>query len=326
VRKRSIVTLVLAAGVAATGLVTTSGVGQAAQQARTKAALPYYLSLGDSYSIGYQPGLPGGGGSPGYTAVVAKKEKLQLENFGCGGATTNSILWGFPDPSVPGSGTAAIPTPGCGDYAATDAVQYPTQTQEQAALSFIGTPANFGKVAAVTVSISGNDVTACAGAANAITCVLAAKTAIVANVTQLATDLRSALDTNGDSTAKVIGLTYPDVILAATVNPGGAGTATLATESVAAFDDIINPALSAAYTGVAHGGFVNVTSAPYKKATAGDDSSATPLVKLAPYGALSPAVWEICKLTYYCSQQNIHANSKGYAFIGGLIVTAYPGI
>ena len=63
---------------------------------------------------------------------------------------------------------------------------------------------------------------------------------------------------------------------------------------------------------------MDVTQAPYKKATAGDDSTA--LVKLAPYGKVSAALWEVCTLTYFCSMGNIHANTKGYDFIGGLIV------
>src|ERR1700722_13576003 len=51
----------------------------------------YYLSLGDSYSVGYQP-APTSGATSGYTAVVAAATGRQLENFGCGGATTSSIL------------------------------------------------------------------------------------------------------------------------------------------------------------------------------------------------------------------------------------------
>ncbi|HXW34728.1 MAG TPA: neocarzinostatin apoprotein domain-containing protein, partial [Acidimicrobiales bacterium] len=51
----------------------------------------YYLSLGDSYSVGYQPSPSPGGATFGYTGYVAKKEKLTLENFGCGGATTASM-------------------------------------------------------------------------------------------------------------------------------------------------------------------------------------------------------------------------------------------
>jgi hypothetical protein len=324
VRKSPLIRIIaagaLAASVLSVGVVATASVSSASASRPAKTKTPvYYLSLGDSYGIGYQPGLPGGGGSPGFTAYVAKKEKMTLENFACGGATTNSLLYGFPVDGV--GGTAADPTPGCADPAATDAVPYPDTTQEAAALAFINTPANYGEVELVTVSISGNDVTSCAVAANPITCVEAAGTAITTNVTQVATDLQSALDANGDTTAKIVGLTYPDVLLGAAVYPVADPTSPLPSESVIAFDDLINPDLLAAYTSVPDGSFVNVTSAPYKKAGAGDDSTGTsyPDVKLKPYGEVSPALWEVCELTYYCSQGNIHANTKGYDFIGGLI-------
>src|ERR1700693_134898 len=48
----------------------------------------FYLSLGDSYAVGFQPQPSPGGATSGYTAVVAKKLKMTLVNFGCGGATT----------------------------------------------------------------------------------------------------------------------------------------------------------------------------------------------------------------------------------------------
>jgi hypothetical protein len=130
--------------------------------------------------------------------------------------------------------------------------------------------------------------------------------------------LDSALTANGD-TAPVIGLTYPDVILGDWVYPTGATNQTLASLSVTAFDDFINPTLQAAYGGAAN--FVNVTQAPYKYATAGDDTSLTGLPKkVLPYGKIPAAVAEICQLTYFCSLGNIHANTTGYTFIGKLIV------
>lgn len=299
--RRSVLTLavsVLVSGtVAAVGLVLVPGVSQAAKKPVPQ---PYYLSLGDSYSIGYQPGI---GGTPGYTAWVARKTHYQLENFGCGGATTTSILSSI----------------GCTSPAASAAVPYTTTTQEQAALAFIADPANYGRVGLITVSIGGNDVTACAGNANPVSCVGTAATTIKTNVTQLVSDLNSALAANGDSSAKLIGLTYPDVILGDYVYPPGSPNTSLANLSVIAFDDIINPTLSTIYTSVPEGSFVNVTSAPYRLATAGDDTPLTTTVKLRPYGIVPVAVWEICKLTYYCSQGNIHANTKGYDFIGQLV-------
>jgi hypothetical protein len=86
-------TLVLT-GVVVAGVVALPGTGQAAgsklrSHTSSKKVPLFYLSLGDSYSVGYQPGI---GATAGYTAVVAKKEHLTLENFGCGGATTSSVL------------------------------------------------------------------------------------------------------------------------------------------------------------------------------------------------------------------------------------------
>jgi lysophospholipase L1-like esterase len=172
----------------------------------------------------------------------------------------------------------------------------------------------------ITVSIGGNDVTACASAANPITCVVGVQSTIQTNVTSLVTALNSALTANGDSSAKIVGLTYPDVILGDYVYPPGSPNVTLADESVAAFDALINPTLKTAYTSVAGGSFVDVTQAPYKLATSGDDTALTTTAKLNPYGTIPVAVWEICKLTYFCSLGNIHANTKGYTFIAKLVV------
>ena len=154
---RAFLSIVGVVAVSMMGVVVIPAAAQAATPL-TKRPVVYYLSLGDSYSVGYQPGI---GATAGYTAYVAKKVKMQLENFGCGGATTTSIL------DVVGC------TSPYGPPAATDAVAYPTETQEQAALDFIA--ANPGHVGLITVSIGGNDVTACASAANPISCIVAAE-------------------------------------------------------------------------------------------------------------------------------------------------------
>ncbi len=315
-----LVTLLGAATLATVGLAATTGVTQAAAMAK-KAPEPYYLSLGDSYSVGYQtPALVDG---PGYTDKVAKKEHMQLENFGCGGATTTSLL----------------NTLGCSSsqQEVTHEVLYPTTTQETAALDFIA--AHPGQVGLITVSIGGNDVTACAFQSNPITCVLAASTTITTNVDKLVSDLNAALTTYGD-TARLVGLTYPDVILGDDVFPVGATNPVLAAESVLAFDSIINPDLKTAYMSVPFGSFVDVTDAPYVKgsiaATTGDDTGSWntttgaytgPTTKFNPFGKTVPeSVAEVCKLTYYCSiLGDIHPTTKGYSFITSLIL-ADPGI
>ena len=131
----------MAAALAATSLVALSGVARAGAAGPT-----YYVSVGDSYSVGYQPGI---GATTGYTGYVTKKTHLTLANFGCGGATTASI----------------IDTVGCPDVLphTAGAHLYPTVTQAAAADAFLS--AHRGHIGLITVSIGGNDVTACAAQA-----------------------------------------------------------------------------------------------------------------------------------------------------------------
>jgi lysophospholipase L1-like esterase len=293
----------------ALGLAAVPGVSQAASTHDDKAP-PLYLSLGDSYSVGFQPTAISStdptGGTPGYTAYVANHEQMTLENFGCGGATTSSIIGGI----------------GCKDPAAFDAVLYPTTTQEQAALDFIA--AHPGQVGLITISIGGNDVTGCtqSNATAAAACLTTADNKITTNVTSLVSSLNTALSSAGD-TVRIVGLTYPDVILGAYVNPGGAAAQALAAQSVQAFDLLINPTLKNAYTsGVPNGIFVNVTDAPFRRASSGADTPLTLTHKTKKFGVIPVAVHEICQLTYFCSFQNVHANTRGYRFIGKLIVAA----
>jgi hypothetical protein len=291
----------------------------------------YYLSLGDSYSVGYQPS-PVSGATSGYTAVVAAHEGMQLENFGCGGATTSSILTfddvycGVDDP---------INNPnGYGPAAATDVgPAVAGQTEVQAADAFIA--AHPGQIGLITVSIGGNDVTACAAAASPIACVGTAVSEIKAHVSTLVVDLRSALTAaDGAAAGKkvpIIGVTYPDVLLGLWVNsgPGGspadtpafppsASNKNLATLSVTAFKGFINPALKTAYK-TGHAKLVDVTAktGAYTKLTK-TTSMDIPALGLGTV-TVPKAVDEVCTLTWYCQLGNIHANNAGYTLIGNLI-------
>jgi lysophospholipase L1-like esterase len=315
VRRNPLSTLVAVAALALSvgvGVVVTAGSGSAAQPAKSKML---YISMGDSYSVGYQN--PTLGNTNGFTGYVAMKEKLQLENFGCGGATTGSL---FTQLGCPPASSAA-----------TDGVPYPGISQATAVQNYIA--ANPGKVQLVTVSIGGNDVTSCASASNPITCVVAAEAAINTNVTALVSQLDTALTAAGDTTAHIVGITYPDVILGDWVAPVGSTNTGLAALSITAFDALINPTLNTAYTSVVRGAFVNVTNAPYKLATAGDDTGTFngttgvytgPTQNLKGFSKTAPvAVAEVCTLTWYCNPTtfgDIHANTKGYTFIGKLLV------
>lgn len=291
-------TLGMTGGIFTAGLTVTTGDSQAAG-----ATQPYYLSLGDSYSIGYQPGI---GGTAGFAGYIAAQVHMQAENFGCGGATTTSML----------------DSNGCGDPASQNAVSY-SDTQEQAALGFIA--AHPGAVSLITISIGGNDFDAC----STTSCVQAAMPTMEANIKSIVSSLAAALASNDDPNARIIGLTYPDVDLGYYVyptNPPTAASISSAQSSITAFDDVINPTLSQAYLSVPVGSFVNVTSAPFESATEGDDTPLTTTEQVSPYGTQPVAVGEICQLTYFCSEGNIHANTAGYTFIGELAVSEYESL
>jgi lysophospholipase L1-like esterase len=291
--------LIGATALAATVVVALPGTAQlsaASQNKQQAKPAEYYVSLGDSYSVGYQPTI---GATSGYTGYVAKKTHLKLVNFGCAGATTTSLVntVGCPD-SLP-------------DIAG--AMAYPTTTQAAAAEAFIGT--HRGHIGLITVSVGGNDVTACAAQTNVTACVSLAVAGIAQNVTSLAAALRA----EAGPKVPLIGLTYPDVILGDYVYPTLPTTPAriaLAKESVVAFKLLFNPALVKAYS-AGLGVLVDVTAAT------GAYGSLTKTVNLKPYGKIPVPVAKICTLTWYCAQGNIHATTTGYAFIGQLIATRY---
>jgi lysophospholipase L1-like esterase len=256
----------------------------------------YYVSVGDSYSIGYQPD-PTLALRHGYTNTVLSLEQkrgtsLTLVNFGCGGATTASLL------TSKGCPLGALHGP-----------RYPTTSQATAALQFIA--AHHGHIGLITVSIGGNDITACAAAADPTTCVVKVMPTVATNITTLVKELHAA----AGKKVPIVGTTYPDVILGTWVHPPVSQT--LATLSVAAFRLIINPVMKRAYDD--NGGtFVDGTTAT------GAYTPLTKTVSLKPYGKIPVAVADVCTLTWFCTKGDIHPHTRGYQLIGTLIVKALP--
>ena len=261
-----------------------------------------YVSVGDSYAAGYQATGTGEGGTTtngfAYQTVTKAKARgydLQLVNFGCAGATTVSILKSVGcKPSFLGPG----------------APSYPTQTQAAAAEQYLR--AHQGQVALVTVVLGGNDITSCAAEADVLTCLGTALTTVKTNLAVLLDGLREAA---GPST-KIVGITYPDVLLGNALS-SDAKVKQLAQLSVAAFKSLINPTLQAAYAAV-KASFVDVTAAT------GAYGSLTATTKLAPYGRIPVPVAKICTLTFYCQYQDIHPRTNGYAIIAGLVAAQLP--
>jgi lysophospholipase L1-like esterase len=283
----------------------SSGPSTAATSTTTKpkpaASVPLlYISLGDSYAAGYQPSGPHSGQTDtnGFAyqipALAARKgDDLQLVNFGCGGATTTSILHSV----------------GCGQLGP-GATQYPTETQAAAAEEFLRN--HRGKIGLITVSIGGNDVTRCAAAASVVACVTAAVAEIKRNLALLLGGLRSA----AGPSVPIVGTTYPDVILGLDLSKQ-ASVRNVAKLSVVAFKDLINPTLEKAYAAV-RGDFVDVTAAT------GAYGSLTRLTDLPPYGRIPLPVARVCELTFFCQYHDIHPRTAGYKIIAELIVATLP--
>jgi len=302
-RALAVATVLVLGAAACSSSSSASGTTTTAEKATT-AAKPakYYVSLGDSYAAGYQPT----GVNVGHTTkdgyayqvpgLLAKEGvNLKLVNFACGGATTTSI----------------ISTVGCPPQAlGPDGVKYPDTTQEAAAVDFI--TKHKGDIGLITVSISGNDVTKCAKASNAIACVGDALNGINTNVSKLLTDVRQAAGPD----VPIIGITYPDVILGGYVS-GNPAAKDLADLSVTAFKSLINPALSKLYEGVG-GKFVDITEAT------GAYTPLTETTELAPYGTIPVAVAKVCELTYYCELRDIHPKTAGYKIIADLVAGTLP--
>lgn len=262
----------------------------------------FYVSIGDSYAAGYQPTGPRTGAMTrdgfAYQIVSLAKAKgydYSLVNFGCGGATTDSVL------HAPGCAARNL-GPGAASYA--------PKTQAAAAEAFLA--AHRGQVGLVTVSIGGNDINKCGQAANAVGCLGAVLGTVQANLKTLLAGLRQAA---GPQT-RIVGSTYPDVLLGNLLSKDAArqGTAKL---SVYAFESLINPELKQAYEAVG-GKFVDVTAAT------GGYGPLTVKTTLPPYGSIPVPVAKICQLTYYCQFHDIHPRTPGYALIAALVVATLP--
>jgi lysophospholipase L1-like esterase len=298
--RRAVLALVLALAIAVAGPALAQA-HKGHKQADSEKQ--FYVSLGDSYSIGYQPGPPGQigtGTTDGYANQLPKLAhkrgyRFKLVNFGCGGETTTSIL----------SRVTACPVGALEGHPV-----YTGQTQAAAAEAFLRK--HRGDVGLVTVSIGGNDVIACASSSDPFGCVATAVETIKANLATLTQGLRDA----AGAKVKVVGLTYPDVLLGLWVS-GSPDDQDRARQSLVALQQFINPALKGAYE-AAQGSFVDVTAAtgayiPLEQTTV-----------TAAYGEIPVAVATVCEISWFCDRGDIHLKASGYLEMAKLIADTLP--
>ena len=264
-----------------------------------------YLSLGDSYAAGTTPGSYSTGRTSGTAfpyQVSGRVPGLQLVNLACSGATSGDVL------SAPGCASGLL-GPG--------STPYPTQPQLAAAEAVLA--ANPGRVRLVTIVIGGNDATRCLDTTDAagdfrtnpatVSCLGSAMIGLGENLGQILARVRALVGPD----VPIVGLTYPDSYLGLYTRTEP-GYQDYARASQPVFEVALNPALRAAYAG-AGASFVDITAL-----TGGYDA-----LDPAPGGALPVPVQTVCRLTYMCSDQDVHATDAGHTFIADQVLAATPG-
>jgi lysophospholipase L1-like esterase len=267
-------------------------------ESTARAAGPlYYLNLGDSVAVGHQPGTADGsetlhGYSNRVVSDVASRFQLTLENFGCGGATTASIL-----NSV-----------GCNGGEANNGVSYPSTTQAGAAINFIH--AHPGQIGLVTIAIGGNDFNSCLSLQVPGSCLSQFLSPMMANLKTLASRLRAA----GGASMPIVAITYTDDTLANWLH--GSSNEAGVKDWIAEFRNVINPVFVKAYA-ISKVTVVDIT------ADFGTYQPLSILVRQPPYGRIPLAVARECTLVWMCSSGDQHPTNAGYALIAREIVKAY---
>jgi len=248
--------------------------------AKSDPAPTYYLALGDSLSVGYQPGP--GDTNQGYTDQLYTKlhlldPNLQLVKLGCSGETTGTMINGGK----------------CTDG------RYPTGSQLNEAVAFL--LAHPGQVKYLTLDIGANDVDGCLpGGQPDAACLASGLLSITTNLNTIL----SKLDDAGARKAAAAGMTYYDPFLQQWLNGPTGQAVALGTIALAAAVNLVESTLYSLYSFR----IADVFTA-YKTA------QLLPFQTVAPYGSLPTNVANICTYTYMCSVQNIHPNPTGYGVI-----------
>ncbi len=239
----------------------------------------YYLALGDSGAVGFQPnGVTG----KGYVDDLWRNMRrqipgLKLRNVACVGETSGSLITGKKSEC-----------------------HYAAGSQLDAAVSFL--QAHPGQVAFITINIGSNDIFARCIDGNGIlqrACVIEMRPRLRARVTRIL----GALDDAADPDVPIVGMQYFDPALGFWgLVPGGRA---LARASLRAFHEM-NVGLVAAYEGA--GAAVANVAATFRM----HDFKDTLVVP--GRGPLPLNVALACKWTWFCSRfaGDPHPNNTGY--------------
>ncbi len=231
----------------------------------------------------YATGFSPEGTGESFAQIVARQEGLHLVNLACNGATSADLL----------------AEPACGPVP-------DGRTQVDAAVDAVRT----GEVGLVTVVIGSNDLLEpCAVAEDPGGCAASAATETRNNIDTVLTRLREAAPD-----VKIVGLSYPDVFLGAWVNPDVHNGEDVARTSVKLYEDF-NGEIAAEYAKFG-AKYVDVTS------TTGGYGALTDLTQDPKYGEIPTPVAEVCTLTYFCDQADVHPTPAGHQAIADAVIAA----
>jgi lysophospholipase L1-like esterase len=247
----------------------------------------YYLALGDSLSVGFQPNR--GPTVHGYTDVLARRVRtsaiadLELENVGCPGETSRSLLSGERSPCT-----------------------HPAGSQLQTAVDFL--TAHPDQVAFVTIDIGVNDLlNRCLGPDLLIprSCAREVAPKIADRLAQIVDALSSAAGPG----VPIVGMTYYNPFLGLWgLVPGGRHLARADQRAWGVFNEEL-------VTGYDDAGAVVADVASRFRI---DDFDET--IDVEGRGPLPVNVALACRWTWFCSERyagDPHANRTGYRRIAG---------
>ena len=240
----------------------------------------YYLALGDSLAVGYQPDGTTGKGYPDqlYRQLKARNPDLQFKNLGCSGATTVSMIGGTDDP-----------TSGCYE-------KYSLGNQLDQAIDFIKSH----RVAYLTIDIGANDVVNCVKPPTIDdACFNMGLATVRSNLDTILDELRAAIrGSDNKRFTKSAGMTYYDPTLGA----WAFGFPALALASVG-YVTRLNATEAGQY--LTHGFRVAPVASVFQ----------TYDFRINSTTQRPNNVQFVCDHTWSCSLGDIHANNDGYQVI-----------
>ncbi|MFL5737983.1 MAG: SGNH/GDSL hydrolase family protein [Actinomycetota bacterium] len=264
--------------------------------AQAGAATTYYLALGDSLSVGHQPGM-GRSTHEGYTDQLLGRLRqrapgLALRNVGCPGETTRSLI----------TGKRTL-------------CHYAAGSQLDAAVTFL--KAHPGATSFVTIDIGSNDLVGrCLDFRTGMfdpDCTADLIPRLRARLTHIVDALRSAAGPD----VPIVGMKYYDPFVGLwALIPGGHAVARADQRAWA----MLNTALTAAYV---HSGVAVADVAETFKIRDFKDR-----VEVPGLGPVPVNVALVCKWTWFCSKYlgDPHANRTGYRKIAATFERKLEGL